>query len=372
MRLAVAALAILLAFPAVSLAEEAGSAVAEKPALVVGTVPAARQSVARSMSFVGRVEAIERVEIVARVSGFLEEILFTEGDTIEAGTPLYRIEKDLFEAAVKQAQGSVESAKAAVVLAQQQKVRTTELLAKDVATRVSMDQAVAAVQQAQGDAITSTANLRTAEINLGYTDIDAPISGKIGRTTVTKGNVVGPNSGPLTVIVSQDPMYVTFPVSQREFLRAQEVGGAKAENLIVRVRFSDGSTYTETGKVDFVDVTTDRATDTIAVRAVFPNPVGKLVDGQLVNVDLERNTTEEATTVPQSALLADQAGPYLFIAENGKAVIKRVQLGGEIGPNVIVTEGLAGGELVIVEGLQFVRPDMPVATSPIAKSASPE
>jgi membrane fusion protein (multidrug efflux system) len=364
-------LAVWLALPALSMAEENSTTTAAPSALIVGTVPAARQPISRSMSFVGRVEAVERVEIVARISGYLEAVLFKEGEMVQAGAPLYRIEKGLFEAAVKQAQGSVESAKASVILAQQQKSRTTELLSKEVASRMSMDQAVAAVQQAQGDAVTSSANLLTAQINLGYTDITSPITGKIGRTAVTKGNVVGPDSGPLTVIVSQDPMYVTFPVSQREFLRAQEAGGAKAENLVVHVQFSDGSVYPEAGKIDFVDVTTDRGTDTIAVRAVFPNPKGGLVDGQLVNVALERDTTEEAVTVPQSALLADQTGPYVFIAENGKAVVRRVRMDGEVGPNVVVAEGLSGGEMVIVEGLQFVRPDMPVTTAP-ANMASPE
>ncbi|MBK8161320.1 MAG: efflux RND transporter periplasmic adaptor subunit [Rhodospirillaceae bacterium] len=356
---------MLLALPTVSWAEEATDQASAPTALIVGTVPAMKQKISESMSFVGRVDAIERVEVVARVSGYLEEVLFKEGDTVAAGAPLYRIEKELFEAAVKQAEGTVKSAKASVILAQQQKSRTTQLLEKEVASRMSMDQAEAAVSQAEGDVGATSANLLTAQINLGYTDIRSPIAGKIGRTALTKGNVVGPESGPLTVIVSQDPMYVTFPVSQREFLRAQQGADPQKPDFIVKVHFADGTEYSETGKIDFVDVTTDRSTDTIAVRAVFPNPKGNLVDGQLVQVELASSSTTEVVTVPQSSLLADQTGPYLFAVEDGKAVVKRIKTGGEQGPNIVVAEGLAGGELVIVEGLQFVRPGAAVTTAPI-------
>lgn len=348
----------------VALAQE--SAPPAPQAITVGTLAASKESIAKSLSFVGRVAAVERVEVVARVSGYLEQIHFTEGGTVKAGDPLYTIEKALYEAALQQAQGSVESAKAAVVLAKQQSGRTKELLSKEVASQMSMDQRVAQSQQAQADQAMSEAGVRTAQINLGYTEITSPIDGKIGRTSVTKGNVVGPSSGVLTTIVSQDPMYVTFPVSQREFLSARESGGGGMDGIIVKLAFSDGSQYTDTGKINFVDVTTDQTTDTITVRASFPNAKGQLVDGQFVNVLLESATPQEVVVVPQSALLADQAGVYVFVVEDNKAKVKRVKLGGEHGPNSVISEGLVGGEMVIVEGLQFVRPDMPVQAAPIA------
>jgi membrane fusion protein (multidrug efflux system) len=357
------------------LASQIGTALAEEtpapaapPALTVGTVPASKQAVAKAQSFVGRVQAVERVEIVARVSGYLEQIHFTEGAMVEAGAPLYTIEKGLYEASLAQAQGSVASAKAAVVLAQQQKGRTKELLSKEVASQMSMDQREAQTQQAAADQAMSEASVRTAQINLGYTEITSPIKGKIGRTAVTKGNVVGPDTGVLTVIVSQDPMYVTFPVSQREFLQARSGG---LDDVLVKLTFSDGTEYNDTGKINFVDVTTDQTTDTIAVRASFPNREGKLVDGQFVNVLLESAAPQEVVVVPQSALLADQQGVYVFVVEEGKAVVRRIKPGGEHGPNTIVSEGLTGGEMVIVEGLQFVRPDMPVQAAPITSPANP-
>ena len=170
--------------------------------------------------------------------------------------------------------------------------------------------------------------MQTAQINLDYTDITSPITGKIGRTTVTKGNVVSPDTGTLVQIVSQDPMYVTFPVSQREFLRAQKTGQrADVGTIKVKLRYADGSFYDQEGVINFVDVSVDRATDTVIVRATVPNPKAGLIDGQLMRVVIEAGTPEEKIVVPQTALIADQAGIYVFVVEDGKAVVKRDQNG---------------------------------------------
>jgi len=170
------------------------------------------------------------------------------------------------------------------------------------------------------------------------------------------------------VIVSQDPMYVTFPVSQREFLRAQESGRqANVKSIKVRIRFSDGTTYNQLGEINFVDVTVDRTTDTVLARAKMPNPTGALIDGQLVQVVLESGTPEEKVVAPQAALIADQEGVYVFVVEDGKAVVKRIKTGGESGTDIIVEHGLSGGEQVIVEGLQSIRPGAPVRATPIPR-----
>ena len=242
-------------------------------AIAVGTVAAERKAIARSDVLVGRVEAVQRVEVRARVTGYLEEVLFKEGDLIKEGAPLYRIEKGLFEAAVSVAEGAVDRSKAAKVLTELQLRRAQELLDKNSGTVVARDQALAADEQAKGQLMGDQANLATAKINLGYTDIVAPITGKVGKTNITKGNVVDPNSGVLTVIVSQDPMYVSFPVSQREYLAARE-RKANVERIRARIRFSDGATYGEVGEINFVDVSVNRSTDTILVRATLPNPEG--------------------------------------------------------------------------------------------------
>jgi membrane fusion protein (multidrug efflux system) len=336
-------------------------------AIAVGTVAAELKPIERSGTLVGRVEAVQRVDVRARVTGYLDEVLFREGELVKEGAPLYRIEKGLFEAAVTSAEAALERSKASKVLTEIQLKRAQELLDKASGTAVARDQALAADQQADAQILGDQANLATAKINLGYTDINSPIAGKIGKTNITKGNVVDPNSGVLTTIVSQDPMYVSFPVSQREYLAARE-RSANIGTTKVRIRFSDGTTYGQVGEINFVDVSVNRSTDTILVRATIPDPDGKLIDGQLVQVILESGKPEEKVLVPQAALIADQAGTYVFVVEDGKAAVKRIKVGTEIGADVVVDQGLKGGEQVIVQGLQAVRPGAPVQAAPLPKT----
>jgi membrane fusion protein (multidrug efflux system) len=361
MRTAISAIFVICGLVAPADAQQAPPA-----AIPVGVVKAEHRSIEKTLDFVGRVEAVNRVEIRARVQGFLEAVLFKEGDPIKENDPLYRIEQGLFQAAVEQAEGALVRSKASKTLTEVQLQRAEDLLAKNAGTAVARDQALAADEQAKGQILSDEASLQTAKINLGYTDIVAPVSGRIGRTNITKGNVVGPESGPLTVVVSQDPMYVTFPVSQREFLRAQEASHqVDIKAIKATLRFADGTTYDQTGQINFVDVTVDRGTDTVLVRANFSNPAGKLTDGQLVRVTLESGTPKEMIVVPQSALIADQEGAYVFVVEDGNAVVKRIKPGGESGTDVVVQEGLSGSEQVIVEGLQGVRPGISVKASPV-------
>jgi membrane fusion protein, multidrug efflux system len=335
----------------------------EKPA-AVGTVFAERQQIEQTRDFVGRVNATNRVEIQARVKGYLEEVLFKEGDIVNKGDHLYHIEKGEYQAAVEQAQGALERSKAAKALTKIQLERAEDLLAKSAGTAVARDQSLAEDQRAAGDVMSDQARLDNANINLGYTDIVSAITGKISKTNVTAGNVVGPDSGNLTLIVSQDPMYVTFPVSQRVFLTLR----VKPEQIKVKIRFADGTTYNQVGTINFIDVSVDRATDTVLVRATMPNPDGVLIDGQLVTVVLEAEQPQEQVVVPQGALIADQEGIYVFVVEDGKATVRRIKPGGEIGANVVVDQGLKGGEQVIVEGLQSIRPGQPVQASPTPAS----
>ena len=361
--------AIFTAYVLCALVLPAHSQQSELSAVPVGTIKADRKPVAEKADFVGRVEAVNRVEIRARVTGFLETVEFKEGDEVKQGDALYRIEKGLFQAAVEQAQGALERSKATKILTEIQFQRAEELLAKSAGTVVARDQARASDQQAQGTILVDQANLDTAMINLGYTEISAPISGKVGRTNVTKGNVVGPEAGPLTLIVSQDPIYVTFPVSQREFLRAQERNHkVDVTGIDVSLRFADGRTYEHQGRINFVDVTVDRSTDTVLVRASFPNSRQGLIDGQLVRVNLESGTPDQKVVVPQAALIADQEGVYVFVVENGKAAVRRVKTGGERGTDIVINDGLLGGEQVIVEGLQSVRPGTPVRANPFPQA----
>jgi membrane fusion protein, multidrug efflux system len=332
----------------------------ELPAVPVGVIAAERKAVEKTLDLVGRINAIDRVEVRARVTGYLDAVLFKEGETVKDGAPLYRIEKSLFQAAVEQAEGSLERSKASKIFSALQLRRAEELLEKNAGTPVARDQAVATYTQAKGSVMIDEANLATAKTNLGYTDIVAPVAGKVGKTNITKGNVVGPDNGVLTIIVSQDPMYVTFPVSQREFLRARDSGRQFDINGMVRLRFADGSIYPQTGRINFIDVTVDRSTDTVLVRAAFPNPGGALVDGQLVNVNVETGSPEEKVVIPQAALIIDQEGIYVFVVKDGKATVNRVKTGGKSGTGAVIEQGLSGGEQVIVDGLQSLRPGAPV------------
>jgi len=369
MRLAVNAAVLLCA---VAIAAQAQ--VAPPAPIPVATVQAERKQISKTPDFVGRVEAVNRVEVRARVKGYLEAVLFAEGTIVKEGDALYRIEKGPFEAAVQQAEGALERSKAALVLAKQTLERAEELLKRSSGTVVARDQAQAQVDTAKGSILTDEANFSTAKINLGYTDIVAPITGKISRTNITKGNVVGPDSGPLTTIVSQDPMYLTFPVSQRDFLRVQKAGRQlnykDLKNFKIRAYFSDGSAYDQTGEINFIDVSVDRATDTILVRASMPNPNGALIDNQLMRVVVEIETPDQKVVVPQAALIADQQGPYVFVVEDSKAAIRRLKVGDETGTDVVVEEGLSGGEQVIVEGLQALRPGALVRATPMMRTVN--
>ena len=359
----ISVLALLAAVPQASLLRSAQAA--EDATVPVVTVTAQRQAVSNTLEFVGRIDAPEKVAIRARVKGVLEEVLFREGDTIKTGAPLYRIEKDLFDADVGQAEGTLDRTQAELSLATIQRKRAEELLKRNAGTAVAFDQASAQEAQAKAATVSAQANLDTARINLGYTDITAPISGRIGRTAVSKGNIVGPDSGVLTTIVSQDPMYVTFPVSQRDIMAAQKAGKiSDPKSIKLRIRFSDGTLYDQVGHINFLDVSVDRSTDTLTVRGEIPNPAGTLVDGQLVKVELQAGAPEERVLVPQAALIADQQGIYVFIVDDGKAAIRRLKTGGAVGPDVVVSSGLTGGELVVTDGFQSLRPGVAVRATP--------
>jgi membrane fusion protein (multidrug efflux system) len=334
-------------------------------AVPVGTIQVERKPIAQTINFVGRIDAINKVEVHARVTGYLEDVLFKEGEVVKEGQSLYRIEKGLFQAEVDQAEGVLAGDKAKKLLTAIQYQRAEELAKGSAGTIVARDQALTADRAADAQILISKANLDTATINLSYTDIVSPITGKIGRTNITKGNVVNPQSGTLTTIVSQDPIYVLFPVSQRDIMRARAAGrSVDIEGIKVRLRFADGSSYDQIGKINFVDVTVDRATDTVQVRAAFPNTSRALIDGQLVSVNLEAAAPQEQVVVPQAALVTDQQGVYVFVVENGKVAIKRITTGGASGADIIVSDGLSGGEQIIVEGLQTLRPGMAVQARP--------
>lgn len=336
-------------------------------AIPVGTVTVENRPVTGALSVVGRVMAIDRVEVRARVDGFLQKVAFTEGQTVKEGQLLFQIEPDQFQADVRAAEGALAQRQAEKELADVQLARAQELLNKNTGTVVDRDKAKAEADRSAGAVTTAQSQLATAQINLGYTEIRAPIAGRIGRSALTKGAVVGPSSGSLATIVSQNPIYVLFSVSAREFLR-RDAGGNPVEpsSIRVRLRLGDGSYYKEEGRIDFVDVTVDQATDTVTGRTTVANPDGVLIDGQLVTVILERGQPIEKPVVPQQALIADQGGLYVFVVEDGKAVVRRVKPGIAVGPDVAIDDGLKPGDQVIIEGIERIRPGAAVLAMPVA------
>jgi membrane fusion protein, multidrug efflux system len=359
-------------FGAGLLAVSAAVAAAQQPGAVptVGVITVEKRPVSQAHTLVGRIEAVERVDIRARVTGYLDAVLFKDGERVKKGTPLYRIEKAPFEASLAHAQATAMRARATHDNAAMQRQRTETLVKTNAVSQATHDDRIAAEKSAEGDLAGAEAQQKSAEINLGYTDITSPIDGEIGRSAVTRGNVVGPDSGVLATIVSTDPMYATFPVSQREFVRMAEERGYKAAtpgDYKISVMFPNGGRYPHTGKVDFVDVKVDRATDTITVRATIPNPEGILIDGQLVQVSIEGEKPEERVLIPQSALIADQQGPYVFVVDNGKSAIRRLKLGQARGASVIVMDGLTGGEQVVLGGATSLRPGIAVNAVPAEK-----
>jgi membrane fusion protein, multidrug efflux system len=345
-----------------------GAAVAQAPPPpAVSVKPVVSRQVTETADFVGRVVAIDKVDIVARVPGFIKERNFTEGQQVKTGDLLFRIEPDTYKAAVDQQEANLAKAKATEVNAALQLERGKELVHNQNIPQSTVDQRAADEAAAQADVLQAAALLEQAKINFGYTEVRAPIDGRIGLATYTVGNLVGPSSGKLATIVSQDPIYVTFQASERDVInykhRLAESGG-KNQHLPIHIRLPDGSIYQHAGITNFLDVQVETNTDTVQVRAQVPNPEGLLVSGGIVGVMVETAAPKSSLVVPQSAIQFDQAGHYVLVVDDAKKVeLRRVTTGPEQGRDVVVMDGLKQGELVIVEGIQKVHPGQIVSAS---------
>ncbi|CAN5462143.1 efflux RND transporter periplasmic adaptor subunit [soil metagenome] len=356
-----------------------GSATAQQPGgppPAVGVVAATRQPVTQSTEYIARIQATNRVNLVARVGAYLDEVLFTEGTEVKKGDLLYRLEQGPFRADVQAKEASVAQFKAQLKNAQAVLDRTEALLKTPAGQKAAHDAASAAEKALQAQILGAEALLQTARINLAYTEIRAPIDGKIGRTAVTAGNYVSNSTGTLVSIVSQDPMYVLFPVPTRTVIDLQRRSGGKSSALVIRIRLPDGSLYDRTGRLDFVDNSVTGNTDTMLLRGAVPNPrqgAGRmLVDGQLVTAVLEDVEPTEALAVPRAAMLADQEGDYVFVVgKDNKAEKRRVKLGQSTPAFASITSGLNEGESVIVDGIQRVRSGQAVSPGPPAAQVQP-
>ncbi|MCL2429719.1 MAG: efflux RND transporter periplasmic adaptor subunit, partial [Alphaproteobacteria bacterium] len=336
----------------------------------VGVVRAEHQQTTQTDEFIGRIQAVNRVALVARVTGFLENRLFVEGTEVEKDALLYQIERPPFQAQVDASQANVDQLEAQHRNAQLTLQRAQELLARNAGPQSNVDSALAAERALAAQIAGAQAQLKTAQINLDYTEIRAPIQGRITASAITEGNVVSPTSGTLATIVSQDPMYVIFSISGRTGLdlrnRYAARGGFAA--VVIKLRLTDGRIYGQEGNLNYVSPTVAENTDTLTLRGEIPNPVlpgmqagqvgsRELSDGEFVTVLLEGVQPIEVLGIPRAAILSDQQGDYVYVVDaQSKAQIRRIQLGQSTPTTAVVISGLSEGELVISEGLQRVRP----------------
>jgi RND family efflux transporter MFP subunit len=312
--------------------------------------------------YVGRVEAIQAVDLRARVEGFLEEVKFKEGSEVRAGDLLYIIEQAPYRAKVAEARAKVAEAEATLTKAGQYLHRLQSLQSGGVSA-TDLDTALSTELQAKAKLQEAKAGLELAEIDQGYTQIHAPISGRIGRTTYTRGNIVGPGSEALARIVQLDPIRVVYSISDSEMAGVGTdgaTGNGKPTDcrLVPRIQLPDGKLYPSTGRFDFMDNQVDAHTGSIAVRAVFDNAAGRLLPGQYVTVQLSCKTGKRLPVVPQAAVQEDSKGRYVFVVNaQNLAQQRRITTGVTVGTEWAVESGLSAGERIIVQGIQKVRPD---------------
>jgi membrane fusion protein (multidrug efflux system) len=363
------------------------------PAPEVGVVVATPGDIGLVTELPGRLEASRVAEVRARAAGILQRRLFKEGSDVKAGQPLFAIDAAPYQATYQSAQAQVLRAQAAVTRTTEVAKRYEPLVAANAISKQDYADAVAARAQAEADLAVAKASVQTAKISLDYAAVTAPISGRIGRALVTEGALVGQGEPtPLAVVQQINPLYVNFTQSASDALRlrrAMEAGTLKragnGEAASVRIVLEDGSTYAQSGKLLFTDLTVDQTTGQITLRAEVPNPKGDLLPGLYVRVQVEQAQASNAIAVPQQAVTRGENGNTLtVVGEGGKLEKRQVKITAGQNNRWIVTEGLKAGEQVMVDGfqkLQMLPPGTPVkavpwqppgqAPAPAASAAAP-
>ena len=338
--------------------EEKKAAKDAAPAAVpVTTLEMAPRTVPISYEAVARTEGSREVQVRARVAGILERQLYTEGDTVKAGQPLFRIERAPFEIDLQQARAVLAQEIARRDLARGESERLKSLVDRRAISQKEADQAASSLQQTAAAVQIAQARVRQAELNLSYTDVRAPIGGITGRAMQSVGSLVSPTgeSALLTTLVQGDPIWVRFSISEAEFSRVRG-----NESIEVTLELADGKPYPHAGKLNFAGSTVDAATGTVQMRAELPNPKLDLLPGQYVRVRAVAGT-REAFVVPQTAVAQNEAGRFVWVADGGKAVQRQVRTGSWLGADWIILDGLKAGDKVIVDNLVRLRPGAAVA-----------
>ena len=319
--------------------------------------------------FVGRLQAQDDVDIQAKVTGYLLTRAFKEGELVQAGDVLYTLDASEYEAALARARADLAAAIANQANAQRNFRRGEELLPRGAISQAEMDDLTAKKLDADARIEAARAQVASAEVDLGFTTIHAPFTGRIGRSAVSPGDLVGPNSGILTTLVSIDPIEALFQVSEATYIAAiaerldarRGPNTGDLESVEVTLRLANGTTYPEVGTIDYFANRIDEVTGTLEARARIPNPDALLVPGQYVRVVLQDTNLLEGLFMPQTAVQADQQGSFVLLVDSSNTVARRnVELGERFDDMVLVHKGVDAGDRVIVRGLQQVRPGMPV------------
>ena len=344
----------------------------------VSYVTVSEQPVTLSTELPGRTSAYETSEVRPQVNGLILSRLFEEGDFVQKGQPLYRIDPAPYVAAVASARAAVTRAQSSIASSAALQRRYGELVKINAISRQDYENAVTSAQQAQADVAAQRANLRSAEIDLERTTLKAPISGRIGRSDYTTGALVtASQTNPLTTIQRLDPIYVDIQQSSADLLRLRQQiiagdlarGGGAAR---VRLKLEDGSIYPVEGTMKFADVTVDPTTGSQTIRAVFRNPRGLLLPGMFVRAELIEGTKASALLVPQRAVSRNEQGKptAMVVGANGKLEMRILSAPRTVGSNWLVTAGLKPGDKVVVEGAQNLQPGAPVKGVPFKQNGA--
>jgi membrane fusion protein (multidrug efflux system) len=346
----------------------------------VSVVTVQPQPIMLTTELPGRTSAYRVAEIRPQVNGLIQKRLFTEGADVKAGQILYQIDPASFEAALKNAEAALTRSQANLPAVQSRVDRYEELLAEKAVSQQDYDDATAALRQAEADVQYWQATVETARINLAYTRITAPISGRIGRSTVTEGAIVTAYQPVALATIQQlNPIYVDVPQSTTELMRLKRrlADGRlnqddKSHNTTTLI-MEDGSAYPGEGSLQFQDVTVDPTTGSVTLRAVFPNPDGVLLPGMFVRAVIKEGVNRAAILVPQQGVSRDRRGnPMALIVDaESRTALRMLTIDRAVGDQWLVSAGLAPGDRVIVEGLKMLRPGTPVEATPF-QSANAE
>lgn len=308
----------------------------------------------------GRIVSKYRVDVMARIEGYLVRSYFSEGDYVHQGQTLFQIEPQEWSYDLQKARATAATTKAQLNYANKQTHRYSELVKKDYIARSAYDSQASERDALRAQLAMNQADIRNAQRNLSYTRVKAPVSGQVGMINVTVGNYVNSSVGALTTIFSKNPMYVTFPLDSKAYMELVSTDGAKSKRT-VELYFPTGKKYALNGIQDFNDNSVDEGTGTVTMRATFPNPNGELMNGEFVNVKMKSKNYTSVPVVPQVATMENPQGKYVYtVDKNGLAQMTMIKVAGEDGDNWIIESGLKIGDKVITSGLQKVAPGQPV------------